>query len=176
MTLTAKQLAAEVGMLSEGEVELIHQTVLSMGDGLNDAVVIGANVGTATIAILEKAPQHTVVLSVDIKPCQDEKTNLVKAGINPFRTIRLLGDSKQIGRFFHKGCDLLFVDGDHTDAGCLADWNNWKRNLREEGVVFFHDYEHRNLPSLTKVIDKIAIDDGLEFIGKSRYLIAFRKP
>ena len=35
--------------------------------------------------------------------------------------------------------DLLVIDGDHSDAGIQADWNDWSRFVRPGGVVIFHD-------------------------------------
>ncbi len=35
--------------------------------------------------------------------------------------------------------DLLFIDGDHTEAGCRADWEAWSPHVGDGGVVAFHD-------------------------------------
>lgn len=36
--------------------------------------------------------------------------------------------------------DLLFIDGDHSYEGVLADWENYGAMLRSGSVVVFHDY------------------------------------
>jgi predicted O-methyltransferase YrrM len=35
--------------------------------------------------------------------------------------------------------DLVFVDGDHSEAGCRADWEGWHRFVVPGGHVVFHD-------------------------------------
>jgi predicted O-methyltransferase YrrM len=35
--------------------------------------------------------------------------------------------------------DLLVIDGDHSDAGVQADWNDWSHFVKPGGVVIFHD-------------------------------------
>jgi hypothetical protein len=35
--------------------------------------------------------------------------------------------------------DLVFIDGDHSPAGCREDWDVWHPHVRLGGVVAFHD-------------------------------------
>ena len=35
--------------------------------------------------------------------------------------------------------DLVFIDGDHSEAGCRADWELWSPFVAPGGVVIFHD-------------------------------------
>jgi predicted O-methyltransferase YrrM len=35
--------------------------------------------------------------------------------------------------------DLLFIDGDHSEAGVERDWNSWSRFVKVGGVAIFHD-------------------------------------
>jgi predicted O-methyltransferase YrrM len=35
--------------------------------------------------------------------------------------------------------DLLFIDGDHSEEGCLKDWEDWSSYVRDGGYVIFHD-------------------------------------
>jgi predicted O-methyltransferase YrrM len=35
--------------------------------------------------------------------------------------------------------DVLFIDADHTEEGCRADWDNWHGHVAENGAVAFHD-------------------------------------
>ena len=48
--------------------------------------------------------------------------------------------------------DLLFIDGDHSAAGCEADFNDYSPFVKPGGLIMFHD---------------IVFDDGvIEFWGK----------
>lgn len=51
-------------------------------------------------------------------------------------------DSARAWQNFTDGSvDLLFVDGDHSYEGCLADINNWYCKVKPEGVILGHDYD-----------------------------------
>lgn len=49
-------------------------------------------------------------------------------------TLRRLSD--QLGR---RPVDVLFIDGDHSYAGTLADWRMYSPLVRAGGLVLFHD-------------------------------------
>ena len=64
-----------------------------------------------------------------------------------------LGEDPQIaGTYFHQGnsiilgrewqgpkIDLLFIDGDHSMWGCHNDIEAWYPNMKEDGIMLFHD-------------------------------------
>jgi predicted O-methyltransferase YrrM len=37
------------------------------------------------------------------------------------------------------GIDLLFIDGDHSETGCMKDWIDWSPLIKVGGFVIFHD-------------------------------------
>jgi predicted O-methyltransferase YrrM len=56
--------------------------------------------------------------------------------------------------------DLLFVDGDHSEAGVADDWQRWHGHVAPGGVVLFHDARAgrpggRGLPGPTAVVDRL---------------------
>lgn len=55
--------------------------------------------------------------------------------------------------------DLVFVDGDHSEAGCQLDWASWSRFVSVGGHLVFHDARlgrpgGRGLPGPTAVVDR----------------------
>jgi predicted O-methyltransferase YrrM len=57
--------------------------------------------------------------------------------------------------------DLLFVDGDHLEAGVQRDWDDWHGFIAAGGHVVFHDARDgraggRGLPGPTAVVDRLA--------------------
>jgi hypothetical protein len=55
--------------------------------------------------------------------------------------------------------DLVFIDGDHSEAGCERDWELWREFVRPGGLVAFHDARlgkpgGRGLPGPTAVVDR----------------------
>jgi predicted O-methyltransferase YrrM len=54
--------------------------------------------------------------------------------------------------------DLVFIDGDHSEAGVRADWEGWNGFVEPGGAVVFHDarltqHGGRGLPGPTAVVD-----------------------
>lgn len=176
--LTAHKLAEQVHMLSTDEVDLIQRCAKMLGPGIV-CVNIGANVGTSSLAILEAIPT-AFVFSIDKRPCPEERENIVKAGLNPSRVVRVLGNSALIGANWPYPIDLLIVDGAHDDEGVQADIRVWLPKLinfdhglsKRQSIVLFHDYKHPNLPRLTGIVDRAM--EGRERIGEARYMVAFR--
>jgi Methyltransferase domain len=55
--------------------------------------------------------------------------------------------------------DLVFIDGDHSEAGCELDWSDWQRFVSPGGRVVFHDARAgerggRGLPGPTAVVTR----------------------
>jgi len=55
--------------------------------------------------------------------------------------------------------DLVFIDGDHSEAACEADWLDWRPFVAVGGCVVFHDARlekpgGRGLPGPTAVVDR----------------------
>jgi predicted O-methyltransferase YrrM len=51
-----------------------------------------------------------------------------------------LEPSQELGRTWTGGeADLVFIDGDHSPAGCRKDWDMWHPHVRAGGAVAFHD-------------------------------------
>jgi predicted O-methyltransferase YrrM len=59
--------------------------------------------------------------------------------------------------------DLVFVDGDHSEEGAMADWDGWRRFVAPGGAVVFHDARAgrpggHGLPGPTAVVDRLFRD------------------
>lgn len=69
-----------------------------------------------------------------------------------------LGD--EVARGWKGPVDLVFIDGDHSEEGCAADWEGWHGFVEPGGVVLFHDAREsrpggRGLPGPTAVVDRL---------------------
>jgi predicted O-methyltransferase YrrM len=49
------------------------------------------------------------------------------------------GESVHIAKAFTEKLDLLFLDGDHSYAGCRSDVENWLPHLKPGGLMILHD-------------------------------------
>lgn len=54
--------------------------------------------------------------------------------------------------------DLLFIDGDHTMAGALADWRMYAPLVRPGGLVLVHDIECEGEPEVRPAWERMAAE------------------
>lgn len=161
----------KIGMMTYEEVRLLQSSARKLPDS-PVVINIGAGVGTSSAAILEARPD-AFVFSIDKRRKPDEQANLLRCGLDVSRCVRILGSSQVVGEHFPYNVDMVFVDGDHTVGGALADVKVWLPKITSgSGMIAFHDYDHPNLPDLKKVIDSRM--HGYEEFGKHRYLIVYR--
>lgn len=57
------------------------------------------------------------------------------------------------------GLDLVFIDGDHSEAACRLDWELWHRFVEPGGVVAFHDARGGD-PGPTGVVERLFGEAG----------------
>lgn len=120
-------------------------------------VQIGAERGTSTLAMLEERPD-AFIFSVDIGECKAEFDNLRKAGLDVRRVVRVLGKSQLIGQFWPYPCHMIFIDGDHSEAGVAGDINAWLDSVMPDGFIAFHDYIPEPIPPEIKGRVVYAVD------------------
>jgi MMP 1-O-methyltransferase len=65
--------------------------------------------------------------------------------------------SAQVAASWKQELDLVFIDGDHSEAGCELDWTSWRGFVAKGGHVVFHDARAdrvggRGLPGPTAVV------------------------
>lgn len=73
-------------------------------------------------------------------------------GVNVF-----YGDAKSyLGNYDDGSIDTIFIDGDHTYKGCLADFIHWYNKVKPGGKIIFHDYQRdKNHIGVTQCVDAI---------------------
>lgn len=51
-------------------------------------------------------------------------------------------------------CDVVFVDGDHSHAGCRTDIELYRPKIKPEGMLAGHDYS-ASWPGVTQAVDEL---------------------
>ena len=94
------------------------------------------------------------------------------------RKVKLItGDSKEVlptlvGHFY----DTIYVDGDHSMAGCLADLTNSLPLLKPGGIILVDDVDNPQHRYLRTVVTQFAADNNLSCeIHDAHYGIAVLK-
>lgn len=68
--------------------------------------------------------------------------------------------SAEVAAAWSAEVDLVFIDGDHSEAGCELDWRLWSPFVSRGGHVVFHDAradqpDGRGLPGPTAVVSRL---------------------
>jgi predicted O-methyltransferase YrrM len=110
-------------------------------------VEIGVAEGVSALALRETmSPEGTLYLIDPYHLSRFPALNFMKRAAHRAVESCSRGKVNWIERFSHDAVsqwtasiDLLVIDGDHSDAGVQADWNDWSRFVKPGGVVIFHD-------------------------------------
>ncbi|MGH7136662.1 MAG: FkbM family methyltransferase, partial [Pirellulales bacterium] len=123
------------------------------------ACEIGVRAGYSAFAILSAIPD-CVMLGIDAD--LDEATQNTHSGrkglwrhaekiLTPFRYQLLLADSHSLARL--PACNLVYIDGEHTLEGCLADLRLAERST---DTILLDDYD--SIPAARAACDRFAAD------------------
>ena len=90
------------------------------------------------------------------------KKNIRLAKVN-YLVKPLVGFSTDIAKTFKEPIEILFIDGDHSYNGIIADINSWTPKLINNGWILFHDTSNNNV--LRAVKEKIINSNNYSTIG-----------
>lgn len=92
--------------------------------------------------------------------------------------------SHDVAAAWSQEVDLVFIDGDHSRAGCERDWLDWHPFVAPGGHVVFHDARAqrpggRGLPGPTSVVDSYLRDGagtpGWAIVAEADRTVAVRR-
>jgi predicted O-methyltransferase YrrM len=88
-----------------------------------------------------------------------------RRGARPPRVRWHVARSHEVAASFSGEVDVVFIDGDHSEAGCELDWSCWHPFVAVGGYVVFHDARvgqagGRGLPGPTAVVVRHFRDGG----------------
>lgn len=158
--------------ISHTEIDYLAELALMLPDKPT-IVNIGAWIGVSTCTFLQARPD-CMIYSVDVNECMAEFENVRRFDLDASRVIRLLGDSKDIGRQFHYPADMVFVDGNHWGAG--EDIKVWLDKVRSGGIFCLHDYMEEPPPNNPGSVYQDVQQSELmnyEMLGRVERVIAF---
>jgi predicted O-methyltransferase YrrM len=112
-------------------------------------VEIGVAEGASALSMRESMPSSACLFLVD--PFQPGSIPFLSAmflvaqkGVNSIKNgsvvwIRDLSFNAVKSWDKTRSIDLLFIDGDHSEQGCMQDWTDWSPLVSVGGHVIFHD-------------------------------------
>lgn len=129
------------GWESISEQELLLELAQTVPQG-GVIVEIGGEFGMSASMFCLGAHKSVKIMTVDLFPgelLKQHQSNLTEAGFEK-RSDQWQGNSRDAAQKWHDAAiDLLFLDGDHSYEGVLADLNNWTPFVKAGGVVVLHD-------------------------------------
>ena len=85
---------------------------------------------------------------------------MVEAGISA--SVRLIPSTTlDAATWWTSPIDALYVDADHSHAGCLADLHAWVPHVRPGGLIMGDDYDHPRYPGVTSAWDAFEAETGI---------------
>lgn len=195
MTLTARALRDSFHYLYRDEVPALEALTLSLPP--NPCVVnIGAGAGTSGLLFLQ-AREDLVLHTIDIETrdsplgsLHSERDVMARAGLGHHANVRWFqwhAASQDLAQVRWFDADMVFIDGDHSYAGCRADILGYLPMIRSGGIVVVHDYDKGSIPEsedgphprvwegVNQAVDELLVGH-YELIARVDSLIAFRTP
>lgn len=118
---------ANLGAFSVYDAEILVPDVMKLKEG-EVYLEVGVDRGKS-LSIARMVNPKCRVIGVDIQ--EDPKVP---------STEFYQGDSVDIANSLENlKIDVLFIDGDHTYAGCKRDIDAWYPHMKKDGVMLFHD-------------------------------------
>lgn len=125
---------------------------------------IGSKTGNSALAMAEvaKVPVYCIDLWDLTFPDDNrleihrnlENYGLFKEKTKGLRVRPIKGLSAEIAKAWNRPIGLLFIDGDHSFAGCMADYKDFSRHIIKGGYLVFHDYSEKH-PDVMRAVNQI---------------------
>lgn len=157
----------------EPSVEIAHRTdfaLLCNARGLTDAVEVGVDQGVFARDFMSRFKGHWLFLVDPYEPHAEfpyDRTGDLVVAANAmapyhgrYRFVR--GRSPDCIPFVQTVItpDFVYIDGDHTEAGCYADMAAWWEILPAHGMLAGHDYDPQH-PGVVAAVNRFAAERGV---------------
>jgi len=140
----------------QNQAELAEILYLVALDGPSTVVEIGCAWG-GTLHAWRALPTLPDVFGVTMRhygfPPNREGIVVLEGDSHDRSTLQRLTD--QLG---NRPVDVLFIDGDHTLDGAMADWHMYGPLVRAGGLVLLHDIECGGIPEVRTAWERIAAE------------------
>jgi predicted O-methyltransferase YrrM len=139
-------------------------------------VEVGTGKGTSLARILTGLTFHidAMVWSIDLLDCIEARKHIESCQIPNWRYRLLVGDSVAVAKEWDEPLDMLYLDGNHSYEGVLADVDAWYPHLLVEGILAFHDYGNRK-HEVTRAVDDAMKNREVERVARVGYLMVYQR-
>ena len=147
------------------ELKEFDNVISNLSDGAK-IVEIGVRYGNFTIflsKIADKYNKKVDIIGIDLwEKCGnyggigDNSYTKMATLLSKYKNIRLIQmDSTESAKLFNDNeIDIVIVDGDHRYDKVKSDINSWFPKLKNNGIMYCHDYNYTNF-DVAKVVNEI---------------------
>jgi predicted O-methyltransferase YrrM len=173
-----RQIAKDVATFHH-HYHILYDIASTFGDNKINYVEIGSYAGGSSCLMLQRL--NTTIISIDLgepipKSVVFENIIEYKNNNNYYkyiqgnsqiqetkdRVIETLSNSKLLG--YTDKIDILFIDGDHSLNGVIADFILYKDLVNIGGYIVFDDYyDNVHSPDVRKALDEIILPNLVDF-------------
>jgi len=173
------------GWLSLDEARWLHTLASRVETGC--IVEVGAYRGRSTIALSAGSPEGVPVFSIDPHAEMWADGKLAYAGpadraaffqamtrSGAWHNVALLNTTSDVlAPGWDRPIGLLWIDGDHSEAGVRADWKAWRPHLCPGATVVFDDAHDPNVGPYHLIAELIESGqiEHLKNVGKVRSVV-----
>jgi hypothetical protein len=134
---------ANPGQFSEFDVKAILPYLKELKDK-DIYLEVGVDRGRSLYVARKVTKEGVKVYGVDISDALIDQ---------PGETTFIKNDSIEAAKNWESKISLLFIDGNHTYEGVKADIYAWLPHMKDDGIIFFHDYDITS-PGVIKAVDE----------------------
>ena len=143
MRIKTLQIPAEITRLAQAVKAIEPRIILEIGAASGGTALIWSTLASERVITCDlQDMRHQAPLFTRLPPPGSNCTVTLLSGDSHDPDFRARVSRELKGR----QVDFLFIDGDHTEAGVTADYNDYKDFVRPGGLIAFHDIvEHQPL-------------------------------
>jgi predicted O-methyltransferase YrrM len=176
---TTNELNHGVASLSFDEAAHLFRLARSLGPAT--IVEIGRFKGGSTLVFATAKHPEATLLSFDLAGERgpgidgeevDAEIASTLARFDRDAGVHLVRANSRSAQHPEGGCDLLFIDGDHSYEGVRADYEHWRDALRPRAHLLFHDAAHPERyaavsPGVARAVEEIERSPDSGFVRES---------
>ncbi len=139
-TITTLQKREEILALARAVAELRPRIILEIGTARGGTLLIWSSLASDKVIscdLVHRQPQKVLLESLPPPGSRCQVRLLTGNSHDPAFKQRVAGELNG------EMVDFLFIDGDHTEEGVTADYQDYREFVRPAGMIAFHDIVER---------------------------------
>lgn len=141
------------GWMTRPEMQWLHDQAARM----RSVVEIGCLIGRSTVAIASGCRGPVFAIDSWFGEGGRKALALFQANVSPYLNVHTIDMPSSAAADLVPEVDMVFIDGDHSEAGITADLINWIPKTKV--LLCGHDYGHPDYPAVKAKVDQFFTGD-----------------